>query len=275
MVPNKQATQVRHNNRMLPGSSVNRLVTVPLISAMATMLMLSACSSPTETTSTPGATATVSDSPTSSPSATAPPAPYVAVPAGVELTQPGYALQVGDQATVAWELPIVKSDKGKGKKDKQGKAKVAAVDIKVKRVEAATLKAFAGWELNKSARNSNPFFVRANVTNVGKTDLSNVRMPLYIVDGKNTLIQASTFEGDFKPCGSTPFPKKFKTGEKFKMCNVYLSPNNGRLTAVSFRPTKKFDPITWTGEPVPYQEPKKGKNKNKNKDKDKKKSEDQ
>lgn len=253
---------------MLPGSSARRVLTVPLISALAAILAVSACSSPNESTATPGASATVSDSPSSTPSATEPPAPYLDVPAGVELTQPGISLQVGEQATVAWELPIVKSDKDKGKKGKKEKAPVAAVDIKVKKVEAATLKAFAGWELNKQARNSNPFFVHANVTNVGKTDLSDIRIPLYIVDGNNTLIQASRFEGDFKPCGSTPFPKKFKTGEKVKMCNVYLSPKNGRLTAVSFRPTTKFDPITWTGEQVPYQEPKKGKGKGKGKDED-------
>lgn len=173
-------------------------------------------------------------------------------------------MQLDEQATVAWELPVIKAEDGaKGGKAGKKKPKVAAVDIKVKKIEAATLKAFAGWELNKAARNSNPFFVHAVVTNVGKGDLSDVRMPLYMLDGTNTLIQASRFEGDFKPCASTPFPAKFKTGEKFKMCNVYLSPKQGNLTAVSFRATTKFDPITWTGATVPYQEKKKGKGKGK------------
>ena len=264
MVPNKQATQVRHNEGMSLGRSRKRAIWGPLTLLLVAVVSLSGCSSPSksEDTSTPGANATLSGSPSSSPSATEPPPPYYDVPTGVELTEPGAALQIGEQATVAWLLPIQKADK-KGKKAKKEKAKVAAVDIKVKQVEAATLKAFAGWELNKAARNSNPFFVRANVKNVGKTDLSDVRMPLYIVDGNNTLIQASTFEGDFKPCGSTAFPAKFKTGAKFKLCNVYLSPKNGKLTAVSFRPTTKFDPLTWTGETVPYEEPKKGKGKNK------------
>ncbi len=270
MVPNKQATQVRHNIRMLPGSSVHRVMTVPLISALAALLVLSGCSSPSksESTETPGATGSVSESPSPSASASEPPAPYLKVPDGVVLTQPGFALKIGEQATVAWELPVAEADKG-GKKDKKNKNKknkrpVAAIKIKIKKVEAATLKAFAGWELNKAARNSNPFFVHSAVTNVGKTDLSGVKPPLYIVDGNNTLIQASTFEGDFKPCASTPFPKKFKPGEKIKMCSVYLSPKNGRLTAVSFRPTPKFNPITWTGETVPYQEPKKKKKGKKN-----------
>ena len=29
---------------------------------------------------------------------------------------------------------------------------------------------------------------------------------------------------------------------------VYLAPDKGKLTAVSFRPSQEFDPIIWTGE---------------------------
>jgi hypothetical protein len=32
-----------------------------------------------------------------------------------------------------------------------------------------------------------------------------------------------------------------------KACLVFLSPKKGDLTAVSFRPTQEYDPITWTG----------------------------
>ncbi len=227
-----------------------------LVAVIVSTVLVAACSTPTrtESISTPGASPSVSDTPSATPTEPAPPPPYLKVPAGVELTLPGFALSLGDKATVAWKLPKPKTSKGKKKK-----APIAAVSIRVKQVEAATLKAFAGWDLKKAARQSNPFFVRAVVTNVGKTDLSGVRMPFYIVDGNNTLIQASTFDGDFLPCASTPFPDKFKPGEKFKMCNVYLSPKNGRLTALSFRPTPKFDPITWTGETVPYAPKKKSK----------------
>ena len=33
-----------------------------------------------------------------------------------------------------------------------------------------------------------------------------------------------------------------------KVCLVFLAPKKGDLTAVSFRPTQDYDPITWTGE---------------------------
>lgn len=266
MVAEKLAGLVRHNGSMLTNRNSAPSRAAWLVILFTCVAMVSACTSPSKSEATPTPGAETSASPSESPSATVapPPPPYYDVPAGVELTLPGFELALGDKATVAWKLP--KPPPAKGKKKKK-KAPVAAVTIKVKSIEAATLKAFAGWDLNKGARQSNPFFVRASVKNVGKTDLSDVRMPLYIVDGNNTLIQASTFEGDFKPCASTPFPAKFKPGKKVKLCNVYLSPKNGRLTAVSFRPVPTFDPITWTGSTVPYQA-KKGKKKDKSTDPD-------
>ncbi len=224
-----------------------------LVWAMVSSVALAGCSSDplTESTPPPAPTASITAEPT--PSAT-PPAPYLSVPAGVELTQPGAALQVGDRATVAWELPKLKPN---GKTERENR--VAAVTIRVDAIESAKLKVFKDWRLNKRARKSNPFFVRAKVVNVGATDLSGEKLPFYIVDGTNTLIRPSTFEGDFKPCPSVVLPKKFKPGEKFTLCNVYLAPDSGRLTAVSFRPTEQFNPITWTGAIAAYVSDKKKK----------------
>lgn len=252
---------VRHNEAM----SSRRFHTAALVGALAVSLLLAGCSgdgSP-ETTSSPQPTVSVTPTPSASPT---PEPPYLKVPDGVELTTPGFALTVGERATVAWELPAEKAKKGKkGKKGKKKrkKAKVAVVSIRVDAIESATLKAFAGWDLKKEARRSNPFFVRAKVVNLGETNLTGVRMPVYIVDGTNTLIRSSIFEGDFKPCSGADFPKKFKPGKKAKVCLVYLSPDNGRLTAVSFRPIEQFNPITWTGETVAYVPPKKSKKRKK------------
>jgi len=88
----------------------------------------------------------------------------------------------------------------------------------------------------------------AKVTNVGDTDLGGRPVPLYIVDGQNRLIEASIFTAAFHPCPGATLPKKFKSGDTAKACLVFLSPDHGDLTAVSFRPTQEFDPITWTGE---------------------------
>ena len=157
------------------------------------------------------------------------------MPAGVELTAQGSKLEVGDTATVAYEV-------------RQGV--VGVLDIKVTRLEKTSFKkSFVGWDLDPSSRSkANPYFVRATVTNRGETDLGGRQVPLYIVDGTNTLLEATTFASAFKPCEPGTFPKKFRPGKKVKVCLVFLSPNKGDLTAVSFRPTQEFDPITWTGE---------------------------
>ena len=56
-----------------------------------------------------------------------------------------------------------------------------------------------------------------------------------------------------------------RTGATAKVCLVYLAPDKGDLTAVSFRPTQEDAPITWTGElkkPKPTKKAKGKKNKN-------------
>jgi hypothetical protein len=156
------------------------------------------------------------------------------VPDGVELTTEGSQLSVDDTATVAYEV-------------KQGV--VGVLEIKVSRLEKTSFKkSFVGWDLDPGQKKANPYFVRATITNVGETDLGGRRPPLYIVDGTNTLVEPTTFASAFTPCEPGSFPTKFPNGKSVKVCLVFLSPNKGDLTAVSFRPTQEFDPITWTGE---------------------------
>lgn len=156
------------------------------------------------------------------------------VPEGVELSPEGSQLEVGDTATVAYEL-------------RQGE--VGVLDIRVSRLEKTSFKkSFVGWDLDEGQKKANPYFVRATITNRGDTDLGGKKVPLYIVDGTNTLVEATTFASSFTPCEPGSFPKKFKPGRKMKVCLVFLAPKKGDLTAVSFRPTQDYDPITWTGD---------------------------
>jgi hypothetical protein len=156
------------------------------------------------------------------------------VPEGVELTTAGSQLAVGATATVAYEV-------------RQGV--VGVLEITVSRLEETTFKkSFVGWDLDPEQKKANPYFVRATITNVGATDLGDRRPPLYIVDGANTLVESTTFASAFTSCEPGSFPKSFPTGASADVCMVFLSPEKGALTAVSFRPTQDFDPITWTGE---------------------------
>lgn len=209
-----------HNGRM-------RLTTSLIALGLAASTALSACSGEDQGETAP--------EPQSQPTATPSPSetPYLDVPEEVELTSQGSELGVGETATVAYE-------------PRQGM--VGALDIKVTAMEKASFKQFEGWELTKQTRKATPYFVRAKVTNVGDTNLRGRPVPLYIVDGENRLIESSVFTGSFEPCEGSMLPKPFRNGDSTKACLVYLAPDKGDLTAVSFRPTQEFNPVTWTGE---------------------------
>lgn len=212
-----------HTLRTLRG-----MAAVPL----AAVLALSGCSGGSDDPEATDSSST--SSPSDSSSSPISEKPYLPVPDGVELTAQGSELEVGDHAVVAYE---------------PRQEQVGVLDIQVTRLEKTTFKeSFAGWKLDEATQKTNPYFVRAAVKNVGESDLGGRTVPLYIVDGNNTLIESSTFASSFKPCPSTPFPDVFKAGDKVAVCLVFLSPDRGDLTAVSFRPTQEFDPITWTGE---------------------------
>jgi hypothetical protein len=163
------------------------------------------------------------------------------VPSGVELTEPGSQLSVGDHAVVAY---------------RPRQDEVGALDIQVTKLEKTTLDAFSAWQLKADQKKSNPFYVRATVKNVGRSDLGDRPVPLYVVNDKNVLLEATPFASTFEPCPSARFPEKFKPGDSMKACLVYFAPDHGSLEAVSFRPEETFNPITWTGDVVKYQPPK-------------------
>ena len=223
-----------------------RLPRALVVAVLCTAAALVACS---DDGKDPDSTESQSESDSGSPS----PVDDLILPEGTEVTPGGSALSVGDKATVAYEV-------------RQGV--VAVLDITVTRLEKTSFEeSFVGWDIDADTKTKKPYFVRATVTNAGETDLSGRPVPLYIVDGNNTLVEATSFESKFKPCEPGILPKKFPTGTTVDVCLVYLAPDKGDLTAVSFRPTQEYDPITWTGElqkPKPPKPDKKNKGKNKN-----------
>jgi hypothetical protein len=162
--------------------------------------------------------------------------PYLPVPASVQLTTPGSKLSVGDHAVVAYH---------------PRQNQVGALDIAVTRLERASIRDFSAWQLSAEQRASTPYYVHATVENVGDTDLGGRAVPLYVVDQDDVLLESTPFASSFAPCPSTPFPPRFGSGAKAKVCLVYLAPKHGKLVAVSFRPDESFNPITWTGDVVP------------------------
>jgi hypothetical protein len=167
------------------------------------------------------------------------------LPEGVQLTRLGSELKVGQTARVAWQ---------------PDKKTVGVIAVTVTRLRRGTLKDFAGFTLDDRTRQSTPYYVDARVRNIGKSDLGGVPTPLYLVDGHDVLVGASTFQSTFKPCAAKPLPDKFKTGASAKVCMVFIAANHGTLKAVSFRPTQDYAPIDWTGTVVkPTKKPTKNK----------------
>lgn len=220
-------------SRLSDGRPARTVVLLALVLSL--FLVVSGCgsdaepgasdNSPSESESESADSGTAGEAPTEE--------PYLPVPEGVELTAQGSELEVGDKAVVAYE---------------PRQDQVAALEISVTALIDADFDDFVGWKLTPETRKTNPYFVRAKVKNVGDANLGGRDVPLYAVDGNNKLIEASTFQSTFKPCPQESFPGKFKNGDKGRFCLVYLAPDKGDLTAVSFRPVEEFDPITWTGE---------------------------
>ena len=174
-------------------------------------------------------------------SPSAAPSNYLDVGKELVLTPQGSELEIGQRAAVAWPL-------------RKG---VAVLDVKVTKVEQVPISRLSAWVLDKKTRSATPYYVHARVANIGKRDLSQLSVPLFVAVGKNTLVSASSFESRYKPCPSTPLPEKFKPGKKAAGCWVYLAPDHGKLENVSFFTGPGFDPVIWSGEVIVVKDKKK------------------
>jgi hypothetical protein len=220
-----------------PGSPFRRsLLAVP---AALLALSLTACdgSGGTPATDDPSQTGGSGEgSPESSESLDAPtesPTADVTVPEGVSVTAQGSDLKFGDSATVIFE-PDQKRD--------------TVLQLTVTGARKGRLSDFKGFILdNAYKKKANYYYVDVAVENLGEGNVGGAPIPLWGVNQDNTLLPAVNFTTKFKPCASTPLPKKFKQGDSIDTCLVFLSPDKGDLESVSFRPDQAFDPIEWTG----------------------------
>lgn len=151
---------------------------------------------------------------------------------GVALTAEGSRLKLGESAKVSWA---------------PNQKQVGVLKLAVTSLQRVPISTFHDWRLDPATQRSTPYFVHTKVTNLGRSDLSQVPVPLYLLDRRNTLLQASTFRAQFPACPSRPLPDHFTHGKKVSVCLVYFAPQHGKLDAISFRPTQDFDAITWQG----------------------------
>lgn len=203
-------------------------------------LSLSACSG--------GDPAEPDASPSGSPNETAEPSAsagqsgesYQPAPAGVSLTEPGTALDLGDTATVAF--PIEGDD-------------VGVLKVRVDALTEVTAREFRGWLSPQALEQSRPYFVEMTLANAGETRLGGHDVPVHLLDDNGTLAPPWAFDGRFKPCQSGPLPRKFGPGDRATTCLVYLAPMRGTVESMAFVPDAEAEPITWTGKVATPKEP--------------------
>ncbi len=159
----------------------------------------------------------------------------VPVPAGVTLTEYGTDLKFGESAVVAYS-PNPK--------------KRTVLEITVVSVRNVPISTFKAYRLDERARASTPYFVKVTVKNVGDGDVGRTPIPLYLADNRTPpfLINPSTFESiPMENCPSPRLPTTFGPGDSVDACLVYLVPDGGKITAMSFRAIQEHAPILWTG----------------------------
>ncbi len=157
-------------------------------------------------------------------------------PGGVRITAPGSEVAIPGTAVVSWDLG----------------GEQAVARIRVTRFERATQKVFKDWILEKDARRTTPYFARLKVTNLARTDLGGLVLPIYGAAPDNVFLSPSTFKAEFRACPDAELPEKLEKGRTARSCLVFLAPKGDRLSGVSFYPAEGVDPIAWTGEATRY-----------------------
>jgi len=185
------------------------------------------------------------EKPTTKPTVTLPTGD-VNVPPGVELTKAGTQLKFGEAATVAYEPNSQRN---------------TVLEMTVTAAAQGTIADLSSYVLDDRTKASTPYYVNVTVKNVGDGDVGKTPIPLWAVDDSDTLIQASSFTNAFTRCPSTALPTTFAPNATASACLVYLVPEHGKLTGLSFRPLQAVAPIVWSGTVTPPATPKKTKKK--------------
>ena len=140
--------------------------------------------------------------------------------------------RLGEKATVAYEPNSQRN---------------TVLEMTVTKATQGAITDLGTYVLDDRTKASTPYYVDVSVKNVGDGDVGQTPIPLWAVDDSDTLIQASSFTNAFTRCPSTPLPTTFAPNATVTACLVYLVPEHGKLTGLSFRPLQAVAPIVWTG----------------------------
>ncbi|GAA4801817.1 hypothetical protein ACFQ0K_13340 [Nocardioides caeni] len=219
------------------------------LAAVATALCVAAtaaaCGSGDEDKDSKGSKDTTSATPTpDAVESSAAPGSYLPVPAGVTLTEPGTALQLGDEGVIAFRI------------DQNGDAIVLGVSVD--RIERTSFQeSFPGWDIDATTAARTPYFVRLTVTNLGTRDPGGRGLDsvLWADDGSTLEAPNSYTAEQLAACPGGVLPETFPTDTVAELCQVYFIAPDRELVAVSFVPPAGAEPLTWSGELSPVSTP--------------------
>jgi hypothetical protein len=152
-------------------------------------------------------------------------------PAGVTITQGGSTLELGEAASVVYQV-------------EEGAA--SAVNVTGNAVRKGDIKKdFTFFSLDRKAKTSTPYYVRLTVENNGPTGLGGVTIPVLAHTDSNTVFPPSELVGTFKPCPNAALPESFLESSKADLCLVFLLPKGEKLRTVDLQTGKEADAIHW------------------------------
>jgi len=163
-------------------------------------------------------------------------------------TAPGTELELGSTATVRYTAD---------------RRHDSLIELSVTSVQRGKVKDLEEFDLTRAARKSNVYYVQARVKNIGGGDLSGEPLTLYGQVSADLVAPPVEFGSTFERCDSDPLPNDVKESKESKwskesqrakeatnaknakVCLVILAPDNGKISAVQWRPPGNAAPISW------------------------------
>lgn len=154
----------------------------------------------------------------------------VPVPEGVELTEAGSTVEVGEPAVASYVI---------------GLQRASVVQVTVTRIERGRGRDFVGYELDKSTEASTPWYVEAQMKALATEGEGPATLPVFGFDSTDTFFPAAEVPGSFEPC-PPPDTEPLREGERVRGCLVFFVPPKAQLEAVQMRAQDGVDPISWS-----------------------------
>lgn len=160
------------------------------------------------------------------------PAPEVKVPAGVELTEQGTELPIGERATAIYAADG---------------SRTSVVGVTITGILVGSIaRDFATFQLPDKVRKQTPYYVTVRVTNQGPGALGGSSVPVFALDSTATYFPATTLLGTLTACPGGPLPKPFEPEDTQARCLLFLAQPGESLDELQLRPYEGYDPVSWT-----------------------------